>query len=86
MTKDRKDWEGRTPRWRASLTVDRVRRTVEAYEYFITMKDLQQDPRYTEDLDYYRQTLANFDTLLPEVAATSAPLFDNDWFEDAIPE
>ena len=70
------------PRWRASLAVDRVRRTIEAYEYFIIMKDLQQDPRYTEDLDYYRQTLVNFDTLLPEVAATSAPLFDNDWFEE----
>lgn len=78
----REDWKGRTPRWRASLTQDRVRRTIEVYEYFITMRELQQDPRYTGDLRYYQNTLVNFDTLLPERAATSAPLFDTDWFED----
>lgn len=78
----RKDWEGRTPRWRASLTVDRVRRTIEALEYFIIQKGLQQDRRYAEDLVYYQQTLDNFETLLPERAATTAPLFDTDWFND----
>ena len=75
----RKDWKNRTPRWRASLTVDRVRRTIEALEFFITMKDLQEDPRYTGDLEYYRQTLDNFDNLLSKRAASNMPLFDEDW-------
>ena len=78
----RKDWENRTPRWRASLTVDRVRRTIEALEYFITMTNLQEDPRYKGDLDYFRQTLDNFDSLIPEKAASAMPLFD-DWLTDS---
>lgn len=82
----RKDWQSRTPRWRASLSVDRVCRTIEVYKHFITLKDLQQDPRHTEDLGYYQNILANFDTLLPERAATSAPLFDTDWFKDETSE
>ena len=75
----RKDWKNRTPRWRVSLTIDRVRRTIEALEYFIRMEGLQEDPRYTEDLEYYRQTLDNFDSLLPERAASTMPLFEEDW-------
>jgi len=75
----RKDWKNRTPRWRASLTIDRVRRTVEVYEYFITMKDLQEDPRYAGDLEYFQQTLKNFETSLPERAESAMPLFEEDW-------
>lgn len=75
----RKDWETRTPRWRSSLTLPRVKRVIEALEYFITMRDLQEDPRYAGDLEYFQQTLNNFESSLPERAASSAPLFEEDW-------
>lgn len=76
------DRHNRTPRWRASLTIDRVRRTIEALEHFITMKNLQEDPRYKGDLDYFKQTLDNFDSLIPERAASNMLLFD-DWLKDS---
>lgn len=75
----RKDWQNRTPRWRSSLTLPRVRRVIEALEYFITMKDLQEDPRYSGDLEYFQQTLNNFENPLPKRADSSMPLFEEDW-------
>lgn len=73
----RKDWIGRTPRWRVSMDDARLMRLVEALEYFLTMKNLWDDPRYTRDLELLKEAKSKMATpLVTREESSFMPLFD----------
>ena len=80
----RKDWEGRTPRWRVSMDDARFGRLIEAFEYFVTMKNLWDDPRYVNDLELLKEARIKMATpLVSREDSSFMPLFDGGFtFED----
>ena len=75
----RKDWIGRTPRWRVSMDNARFGRLIEALEWFITNKDLWGDPRYTRDLELLKEARTKLATpLVTRDKSSYLPLFDDE--------
>ncbi len=46
IEKERKDWVGRTPRWRLSVTKADVEMLLEALDFFMVNRNLLSDQRY----------------------------------------
>ncbi len=73
----RQDWVGRTPRWRVSMDDARFGRIIEAFEYFLTVKNLWDDPRYTRDLELLKEAKSKMATpLVTREESSFMPLFD----------
>lgn len=80
---ERKDWRGRTPRWRVSMDDARLSRAIEVLEFFMTMKGLWDDPRYIQDLKLL--TEAKTKMAAPLVAREDSsymPLFEGGFYEE----
>jgi len=81
MEQQRKDWIGRTPRWRVSMDDARFGRIIEAFEFFITQKGLWDDLRYVSDLELLKEARAKMATpLVSRDEALYMPLFDSEEF------
>lgn len=77
---ERRDWVGRTPRWRVSMDDARFGRLIEAFEFFLTMKGLWDDPRYVGDLNLLKEARIKMETPLVDREDSSyLPLFDGDY-------
>ena len=76
----RKDWTGRTPRWRVSMDDARFGRLIEAFEGYLSYKGLWDDPRYTEDLRLLKEARAKLATpLVTREDSSFMPLFESDF-------
>ena len=88
MPRQRQDWEGRTPRWRCSLTQDRVERVIRCLQ--VRMFILKGAPvekgdeelliALKADTEYFQKVAEQFDKMLPD---HEYPLLDEKWLDDA---
>jgi len=77
---ERRDWIGRTPRWRVSMDDARLMRLIETLEYFMTMKNLWNDPRYSNDLELLKEAKGKMATpLVAREDSSYMPLFEGDF-------
>lgn len=81
MEQQRKDWIGRTPRWRVSMDKARLSRLIEALEWYLTHQGLWDDPRYATDLSLLKEAHAKMATpLVSREDSSYMPLFDGSLF------
>ena len=79
---ERKDWIGRTPRWRVSMDDARLNRAIEVLEFFMTRKSMWDDPRYVRDLELLKEAKAKMATpLVTREDSSYMPLFESGFYE-----
>lgn len=82
MPGGRKDWQGRSPRWRLNLTRPEIEILREALELLMTHHNLFSDERYARLMAKITRTAEKIATPLVDATPTY-PLFEEDFDFDS---